>query len=141
MDYDLERKYFLEKICDFCRALEQPAGGIHVAEDSRVLFSVGGRPFDALAWIDEGNDLVCVTTRTGEMPEARFDDAVTIMQSTLQICWEHCVAVCPVEKRYELSMALFIGGLTLEAFEGVVFNLTTCAEEIEKGFKKGKAKK
>ncbi len=141
MDYELERKYFLEKITDYCRALEQPAVSIQVAEDSRVLFSVGGRPFDALAWVDEHNDLVCITTRTGEMPEARFDEAVEIFQTTLQICWDHCVAVCSVEKRYELSMAIFIGGLTFDAFEGAIFNLTGCAEEIEKSFKKKKPKK
>ena len=141
MDYELERKYFLEKISDYCRALEQPAVSIHIAEDSRVLFSVGGRPFDALAWVDENNDLVCVTTRTGEMPEANFEEAVEIFQGTLQICWDHCVAVSSAEKRYELSMAVFIGGLTFDAFEGVIFNLTACAEEIEKSFKKKKPKK
>lgn len=141
MDYELERKYFLEKICDYCRALEQPAVSIQVAEESRVLFSSSGRPFDALAWVDENNDLVCVTTRTGEMPEARFEDAVEIFQETMQICWDHCVAVSAVEKRYELSMAIFIGGLTFDAFEGLIFNLTACAEEIEKGFKKKKTKK
>ena len=141
MDYELERKYFLEKISDYCKALEQPASSIQVAEDSRILFSVGGRPFDALAWVDENNDLVCVTTRTGEMPEAPFEEAVAMFQGTLQICWDHCVAVCAVEKRYELSMAIFIGGLTFDAFEGVLFNLTACAEEIEKTFKKKKPKK
>ncbi|HLX61820.1 MAG TPA: hypothetical protein VKX17_11105 [Planctomycetota bacterium] len=140
MDYSLERKYHLEKLCDFCRALEKPAGGIQVAEDSRVLFTSNGRPFDALAWIDESNDLICVTTRTAEMPEATFDDAVGILQSTLQICWDHCVAVCPVEKRYELSMAIFIGGLSFDAFEGVIFNLAACADAVEKMFKKGKTK-
>src|ERR1700710_303624 len=106
MDYELERKYFLEKITDYCRALEQPASSIHVAEDARVLFSSGGRPFDALAWVDENNDLVCVTTRTGEMPEALFTDAVELFQTTLQVCWDHCVAVSSVDKRYELSMAI-----------------------------------
>jgi hypothetical protein len=141
MDYSLERKYFLEKLCDFCRALERPAANIHIADDSRVLFTSNNRPFDALAWIDEANDLICVTTRTAEVPEARFEDAVEIMQSTLQVCWDHCVAVCPVEKRYELSMAIFIGGLSFDAFEGVVFNLAACADEVEKLFKKGKAKK
>ena len=94
MDYELERRYFLEKITDYCRALEQPAASIQVAEKARVLFSVTGRPFDALAWVDENNDLVCVTTRTCEMPEAPFDEAIEIFQSTLQICWDHCVAVC-----------------------------------------------
>ena len=140
MDYNLERKYHLEKICDFCRALEQPALGIQVAEDSRVLFSTHGRPFDAQALIDESNDLICITTRTSALPEATFEDAVGILQTTLQICWDHCVAVCPVETYYELSMAIFIGGLTLDAFEGVIFNLTACAEAVEKTFKKGKAK-
>lgn len=140
MDHILERKYFLERIRDFCKALETPASDIHVAEDSRVLFRIGGRPFDALAWIDENYDMVCVTTRTAEMPEAAFGDAVRIMQETLQTCWDHCVAVTPVDKRYEMSMALFIGGLTFDAFEGVVFTLVSCAEEVEKGFKKTKKK-
>lgn len=141
MDHNLERKYFLERIVDFCKALETPATDVHVAEDSRVLFRVSGRPFDALAWIDEQYDLVCVTTRSSEMPEAAFPDAVQIMQETMQTCWDHCVAVSPVEKRYELSMALFIGGLTFDAFEGVVFTLAACADEVEKGFKKKSKKK
>ena len=135
MDYALERKYHLEKLCDFCRALEQPAANIHIAEDSRVLFSSNGRPFDALAWIDETNDLICVTTRTSEMPEARFEDAVGIMQSTLQICWDHCVSVMAAERRYDLSMAVFLGGFTFEALEGVVYNLLACAEAVEQNFK------
>jgi hypothetical protein len=107
-----------------------------MAEKKRVLFRVNGRPFDALAWIDDMYDLVCITTRTAEMPKAGLNDAVTTMHDIMQICWEHCVAFTLVDKRYELSMAIFITGLTFEAFESSVMNLLACAEETEKAFKK-----
>ena len=42
MDHNLERKYFLERVVDFCAALEKPASDVHVAEDARVLFRVTG---------------------------------------------------------------------------------------------------
>jgi hypothetical protein len=141
MNYDIERKYFIERIGDFVRALEDFSGELHVTEDNRVLFRVSGRPFEALAWVDEDHDLVCITSRTADMPVPEFNEAVKLLQSNLQICWEHCVAVSPVEHRYDISMALFIGGCTFEAFEGVVFNLLSCAEAIEENVKPGKKKK
>ena len=107
-----------------------------MAEENRVLFAVGGRPFEALAWISEEHDLITLTTRTVDFPAAKFDDAVKLLETTLQICWDHCVAVSAVGTRYDLSMALFIGGYTFEAFEGVIYNLLSCAEAIEENFKK-----
>ena len=131
MNYDIERRYFLERIADFIQALEEPVTDLQVADDNRVLFRVSGKPFEALAWINEDYDLICITTRTAEMPAARFEEAVNILKSALQIAWDHCVAVSPVEDRYDLSMALFVGGFTFEAFEGAVMNLMCAAESIE----------
>lgn len=141
MNHEIERKYFLERTCDYVRALEEFSGEIHVTDDNRVLFRVAGRPFEALAWISEEHDLITITTRTAEVPVAEFNDAVKILQNALQICWDHCVAVSPVENRYDLSMAIFIGGFSFEAFEGVIFNLASCAEGIEETIKPGKKKK
>ncbi|MCY3021919.1 MAG: hypothetical protein NTW87_23150 [Planctomycetota bacterium] len=138
MDHNIERKYFLERISDYARALEEFSGELHVTDDNRVLFTVAGRPFEALAWISEEYDLVTVTTRTADMPVSEFEDAVKILQTTLQICWDHCVAVTAVETRYDLSMAIFVGGFTFEAFEGVIYNLLSCAEAIEENSKKTK---
>ena len=132
MNYDIERRYFLERIARFTvQALEEPVTDLHVADDNRVLFRVSGKPFEALAWINEDYDLICITTRTAEMPATRFEEAVNILKSALQIAWDHCVAVSPVEDRYDLSMALFVGGFTFEAFEGAVMNLACAAESIE----------
>ena len=131
MNYDIERRYFIERIVDFVQALEEPVTDLHVGDDNRVLFRVSGKPFEALAWINEDYDLICITTRTGEMPAARFEDAVNILKSALQIAWDHCVAISPVEDRYDLSMALFVGGFTFEAFEGAVMNLICAADAIE----------
>ena len=131
MNHDIERKYFMERIADFVEALEEPVTDLHVCEDNRVLFRVSGRPFEALAWINEEYDLICITSRTNPMPTARFEDAVNILKEALQIAWDHCVAVSPVEDRYDLSMALFVGGFTFEAFEGAVLNLGCAADAIE----------
>jgi hypothetical protein len=131
MNYDIERRYFIERISDFVQALEEPVTDLHVADDNRVLFRVSGKPFEALAWINEDYDLICITSRTAEMPAARFEEAVNILKSALQIAWDHCVAISPVEDRYDLSMALFVGGFTFEAFEGAVMNLMCAAESIE----------
>jgi hypothetical protein len=132
MDHALERRYFVEKCLDFIRALERFDGEISRPEENRVLFSVGGRMFETLLWIDDEFDLITVTTRTKDIHAAKLEDAVASLQSALQICWDHCVSVTPVESRYDISMALFIGGFTFDAFEGVVFNLVYCAEAIEK---------
>jgi len=141
MDHSIERKYFLERTADFVRALEEQTGDLHMTEDNRILFRVSGRPFEALAWISEEYDLMTVTTRTAELPAAKFEEAVNILQTALQICWDHCVAVQPAENRYDLSMALFVGGYTFEAFEGVVYNLLACSEAIEDTFKVPTTKK
>lgn len=103
MNYDIERKYHLERIADFVRAMEEFSGEMHTTDDHRILFRVSGRPFEALAWISEEYDLITVTTRTAEVPPARFEDAVNILKSALEICWDHCVAVSPVENRYDLN--------------------------------------
>jgi len=131
MNHDIERRYFLERIAEFVQALEEPVSDLQICDDNRVLFRVASKPFEALAWITEDYDLICITTRTAELPAARFEDAVTILKSALQIAWDHCVAISPVEERYDLSMALFVGGCTFEAFEGVVLNLACAAESIE----------
>jgi len=135
MDHDIERRYFLEKIADYARALEEFSGELQQADENHVLFSVNGRPFEASAWISEDYDLIAVTTRTADFPSAKFEDAVSLLQATMEICWDHCVAVSPVEARYDLSMAIFVGGFTFESFEGVVYNLLSCAETIEEKFK------
>jgi hypothetical protein len=132
MEHSIERRYFIEKSLDFIRALEEFDGEIGRPEENRVLFRVGGRAFEALLWIDEEFDLITVTTRTKEIAVSRLEDAVANLQKTLQICWDHCVSVSPVEHRFDISMALYIGGFTFEAFEGVVFNLACCADAIEK---------
>jgi hypothetical protein len=131
MDFQVERRYFVEKLADFVESLEEETTDLHLAEDNRVLFRVSGRPFEALAWINEDSDMICVTTRTADLPMAQFEDAVKLLQTNLELCWEYCVAVSPVESRYDLSMALFVGGFTFEAFEAVVYNLLGCAEAIE----------
>lgn len=134
MDHNIERRYYVERIADFVRGLESQASDLRFIDENRVVFRAKGRPFETLAWIDEEHDLICITTRTSELPESKFDDAVKIMQLALQTCWNHCVAVSPADKHYELSMALFVGGFTFEAFEAVVFNLLACAESIELSF-------
>src|SRR5579862_9805825 len=131
MDHTLELKYFLEKIVDYVHGLEGVSGEIALTDDNRVLFRFRGRPFEILPWVDADNDLICVTTRTADQEAARFEDAVNTLQATLQICWDHCVSVMAAERRYDLSMALFLGGFSFEAFEGVVFNLVACAEAVE----------
>lgn len=131
MDYDVERRYFVEKIMDFVEGLEEETSDLHLAEDNRVLFRVEGRPFEALAWINEDSDMICVTTRTADLPIEKFDEAVKFLQTNLETCWEYCVAVSTVENRYDLSMALFVGGFSFEAFEAVIHNLLSCAEAIE----------
>lgn len=131
MDYDIERRYFIEKILDFVQALEEETTDLHEDGDNRVLFRVSGRPFEALACISEESDMICVTTRTIDLPVDQFEEAVKFLQKNLEICFEYCVAVSGVEARYDLSMALFVGGFTFEAFEAVVHNLLSCAESIE----------
>ena len=132
MDYDLERRYFIERIMDFAQALEEEVTDLHLAEENRVLFRVDGRPFEALAWINEDSDMICVTTRTADLPIEKFEEAVEFLKKTLETCWDYCVAVSTVESRYDLSMALFVGGFTFESFEAVIYNLLSCAEAIEK---------
>ena len=129
MDYDVERRYFVEKVMDFIQALEEETTDLHLADDNRVLFRVDGRPFEALAWIDEESDMLCVTTRTADLPVEKFDEAVKFLQQDLETCWEFCAAVSKVETRYDLSMAVFVGGFS---FEAVIHNLQSCAEAIEK---------
>jgi hypothetical protein len=136
MDHDIERRYFLERTADFARALEDFSGDLQFTDDNRVLFTVAGRPFEALAWISEEYDLITITTRTMDFPAAQFEDAVKLLESALRICWDHCVAVSAVGSRYDLSMAVFIGGFMFEAFEGVVYNLLSCADTIEESVKK-----
>jgi hypothetical protein len=135
MDYKIERRYFVEKLMDYVESLEEETSDLHLAEENRVLFRVSGRPFEALAWINEDSDMICVTTRTADLSVTQFEDAVKQLQTNLELCWEYCVAVSPVEARYDLSMALFVGGFTFEAFEAVVYNLLGCAEAIEAGAK------
>lgn len=136
MDYKIERQYFMHRIADYVGGLEEHSGELHLVEDNRLLFRVSGRSFEVLAWIDEENDIICLTTRTENFATSKFEEAVKILEKTLQICWDHCVAVSPVtlsadENRYDLSMALFVGGCTFEAFESGVYNLMNCAEAIE----------
>ena len=138
MDHNVECRYFVERTADFAKALEDFTGDLHVTDDNRVLFRVAGRPFEALIWVSEEHDLITVTTRTEDLPALHFDDAVKLLQGTLQICWDHCVALSSPESRYDLSMALFVGGFNFEAFEGVVYNLLSCAEAIEDSFGQGK---
>lgn len=131
MDYDLERQYFIERIVDFVEGLDEDVSELQVADENRVLFRLEGRPFEVLAWINEDSDMICVTTRTADLPIARFDEAVKFLQDNLETCWEYCAAVSPVNSRYDLSMALFVGGFSFEAFESVLYNLLACAEAIE----------
>jgi hypothetical protein len=145
MDPTIERQYFLEKIADFVAALEEHSGELHVTDDHRVLFRVSNRPFEAMTMIDEELDLICVTTRTADVSLTELPHAVKALQETMRICWEHCVAVSPIsispeQNRYDLSMAIIAGGFTFEAFEGVVYNLLSCAEEIEDVVKPKKKK-
>jgi hypothetical protein len=145
MNLIVERQYFLEKIADFVAALEEHSGELHVTDDQRVLFRVSGRPFEALTMIDEEMDLICVTTRTADIALAELPQAVQALQDAMRICWENCVAVAPVtispeQNRYDLSMAIIAGGFTFEAFEGIVCNLLSCAEEIEADLKPKKKK-
>jgi hypothetical protein len=135
MDHTTELKYFIERTVDYAEALEEKVADLQVTDDTRILFRVMGRPFEVLPWIDEDNDLLCVTTRTADFEPERLEDAVNILQDTLQTCWDHCVSVMPVERRYDLSMAIFIGGFTFEAFEGIIYNLLGCAEAVEQKFK------
>ncbi len=135
MDYDIERRYFVEKIMDFVQALEEETAEVHLAEDNRVLFRVEGRPFEVLAWINEDSDMLCITTRSVDLPVDQFEEAVKLLQTNLETCWEYCVAVSRVDSRYDLSMALFVGGFTFEAFEAVIHNLMSCAEAIETNHK------
>jgi len=141
MNHEIERQYFIERIADFVGALEEQTSDLHVCEDNRVLFRVSGKPFEALAWINEEHDLICITTRTVEIPVTKLEDAVNILKVSMQICWDHCVAISPIENSYDLSMALFIGGFTFEAFEAVVLNLLCCSEAIEEQVKEPKKKK
>lgn len=131
MDHRIERRYFVEKLMEYVNGLEEETSDTHLAEENRVLFRVMGRPFEALAWINEDSDMICITTRTADLPTAQFEDAVKLLQANLELCWEYCVAVSPVETHYDLSMALFVGGFTFDSFEAVVYNLLGCAEAIE----------
>ena len=141
MNHEIERRYFIERIVDFVGGLEEPTSDLHLCDDNRVLFRVSGKPFEALAWVNAEHDLICITTRTTDMQPAKLEDAVNLLKSSMQICWDHCVAMSPVEDRYDLSMALFIGGFTFDAFEAVVLNLLCCAEAIEEQVKPPGAKK
>jgi hypothetical protein len=134
MDYEVERKYFIEKVLDFVQGLEEEVADLHQAEENRVLFRVNGRPFEVLAWINEDSDMLCITTRTDDLPIAKFEEAVEFLKANLETCWDYCVAVAPVEARYDLSMAMFVGGFTFEAFESAIYNLLGCAAAIEKNY-------
>jgi hypothetical protein len=79
MDYDIERRYFIEKVMDFIQALEEEATDLHQAEDNRVLFRVNGRPFEVLAWISEDSDMLCITTRTDDLLVEKFEEAVEFL--------------------------------------------------------------
>lgn len=138
MDYDVERRYFIEKVMDFVQGLDEEIADLHQAEDNRVLFSVNGRPFEVLAWISEDSDMLCITTRTADLPLEKFEEAVEFLKANLETCWDYCVSVAAVEARYDLSMAIFVGGFTFEAFESAIYNLTGCAEAIEKNYEKRK---
>jgi len=41
-----------------------------------------------------------------------------------------------VDARYDLSLAIFAGGFSFEAFEAAIYNLLGCAEAIEKNYEK-----
>lgn len=132
MDHDIEKRYFVDKIMDFLQGLENDISDLHMADANRVLFRLHGRPFEVLAWINEDSDMICVTTRTMDLEVDEFDEAVRKLQGVLETCWEYCVAVSRAEARYDLSMAVFVGGFTFEAFEAVIHNLMSCAVAIEK---------
>ncbi|MCX7803645.1 MAG: hypothetical protein N3A38_00510 [Planctomycetota bacterium] len=132
MDYDLERQYFVEKIMDFVEALEEKVTDLEAIDENRVVFKINKRPFEVLAYISEDSDMICITTRTADLPVSRFDEAVKFLQANLETCWEYCVAVWPVDARYDLSMALFADGFTFGAFESTIYNLLACAEAIER---------
>jgi hypothetical protein len=140
VDYDLERRYFLGRVSDYAEALEEEVAELHQPEDNRLLFRVQGRPFEVLAWISEESDMLCITTRTDDLPIAKFEEAVEFLRATMETCWDYCVAVSPVEARYDLSMAIFAGGFTFEAFESSIHNLLGCAEAIEKKHREREAK-
>lgn len=138
MDYDLERQYFVEKIMDFVEALDEKVTDLEAAEENRVVFKINKRPFEVIAYITEDSDMICITTRTADLPMSRFDEAVKFLQANLETCWEYCVAVWPVDARYDLSMALFVDGFTFGAFESAIYNLLACAEAIESRHSKKK---
>jgi len=136
MDYKLERKYFQERSPTSC-VLSRTRSPICIFPDEqRVYFRCGGRPFEVIAWIDKDYDLICVTTKSADTRTAKVKTPSRILEATMRVCWEHCVSFYPVETRYELSMALFVGGCTFEAFEGCVYTLMGCAEAIEEQFRK-----
>ena len=141
MDHEIERRYFLERIMDFAQAIEEPVSDLQLADENRVLFLLDGRMFEVLAWIDAESDMICVTTRTDEMPLEKFEEAVQFLKDTMDTCWDYCVAVAPVNARYDLSMALYAGGFNYEAFEAVIYNLVGCAEAIEKKYEDRGGKK
>ena len=131
MEHKIERRYFVEKIMDFLRLLEEDVSALHLTDEHRILFRLHGRPFEVLAWINEESDMICITTRTSDLDVSDFDHAVEKLQGAMETCWEYCAAVSRVESRYDLSMALFVGGFTVEAFEAVLHNLMSCASTIE----------
>jgi hypothetical protein len=136
MDYDIERRYFIEKVMDFVQGLEEEVTDLHQAEENRVLFRVNGRPIEVLAWISEDSDMLCITTRTDDLPVEKFEEAVEFLKANLETCWDYCVSVAPADARYDLSMAIFAGGFSFEAFESAISNLLGCAEAIEKNYQK-----
>ena len=140
MDHELERRYFVQKATDFAKALEDGVTDLQVAEDNRILFLLDGRMFEVLAWVDAEADMVCITTRTEDMPIEKFEEAVLFLKETMELCWDYCVAVAPVEARYDLSMAVFLGGFSFEAFDSAVYNLISCAEAIEKKYEEREKK-
>jgi len=139
MDYDIERRYFTERLMDFVQGLEEELTELHRADDNRVLFRVNGRPFETLAWINDESDMVCITTRTDDLPVEDFEEAVEFLKTNLETCWDYCVAVSPVDARYDISMAVFVGGFSFESFESAIYNLLGCAEAIEKNYEKRRA--
>ncbi len=131
MDHRLERRYFVERIMEFLQSLDEEVSDLHLADEHRVLFRLHGRPFEVLAWINSDSDMICVTTRTADLAITDFDEAVHRLQGVMETCWEYCISVSRVDSRYDLSMALFVGGFTPEAFEAVIHNLMSCATSIE----------
>ena len=140
MDHEVERRYFIQKLVDFVQGLEEELTDLHKADDSRVLFRVNGRPFEALAWINDESDMICITTRTDDLLVEDFEEAVEFLKTNLETCWDYCVAVSPVDARYDISMALFVGGFSFESFESAIYNLLGCAEAIEKNYEERRSK-